>query len=101
MRVLGIDPGLTRCGWGVVEGRPGAKPTALGVGVIRSSARSRVRSVTGAGIRSAVTSPAGVSAIEADDDESPTTAATRPSAVARASSRPSRRRFPRRATRAR
>src|SRR4051812_33645155 len=38
MRVLGIDPGLTRCGWGVVEGRPGARPTALGVGVLRSSA---------------------------------------------------------------
>ena len=37
MRVLGIDPGLTRCGWGVVEGRPGARPTALGVGVLRSS----------------------------------------------------------------
>ena len=26
MRVLGIDPGLTRCGWGVVDGRPGAAP---------------------------------------------------------------------------
>ena len=38
MRVLGIDPGLTRCGWGVVEGRPGARPTALGVGVIRTLA---------------------------------------------------------------
>jgi crossover junction endodeoxyribonuclease RuvC len=38
MRVLGIDPGLTRCGWGVVEGRPGARPSALGVGVVRSSA---------------------------------------------------------------
>ena len=32
MRVLGIDPGLTRCGWGVVDGRPGARPTAVGVG---------------------------------------------------------------------
>jgi crossover junction endodeoxyribonuclease RuvC len=38
MRVLGIDPGLTRCGWGVVDGRPGARPTALGVGVIRTMA---------------------------------------------------------------
>ena len=37
MRVLGIDPGLTRCGWGVVEGRPGARPTAIGVGVVRTS----------------------------------------------------------------
>src|SRR3954465_5911207 len=32
MRVLGIDPGLTRCGWGVVDGRPGARPPARGVG---------------------------------------------------------------------
>src|SRR4051794_34680461 len=38
MRVLGIDPGLTRCGRGVVDGRPGARPTALGVGVIRTMA---------------------------------------------------------------
>ena len=38
MRVLGIDPGLTRCGWGVVDGRPGARPTAIGVGVIRTLA---------------------------------------------------------------
>ena len=37
MRVLGIDPGLTRCGWGVVDGRPGARPTAVGVGVVRTS----------------------------------------------------------------
>jgi crossover junction endodeoxyribonuclease RuvC len=37
MRVLGIDPGLTRCGWGVVDARPGARPTAVGVGVVRSS----------------------------------------------------------------
>ncbi|MFC0100537.1 crossover junction endodeoxyribonuclease RuvC [Micromonospora marina] len=28
MRVLGVDPGLTRCGVGVVEGRPG-RPCAL------------------------------------------------------------------------
>ena len=27
MRVLGIDPGLTRCGWGVIDGRPGARPS--------------------------------------------------------------------------
>jgi crossover junction endodeoxyribonuclease RuvC len=38
MRVLGIDPGLTRCGWGVVDGRPGARPTAVGVGVLRTMA---------------------------------------------------------------
>jgi crossover junction endodeoxyribonuclease RuvC len=36
MRVLGIDPGLTRCGLGVVEGTVG-RPLALrGVGVIRT-----------------------------------------------------------------
>src|SRR5919107_355085 len=38
MRVLGIDPGLTRCGWGVVDGRPGARPVAVGVGVVRTAA---------------------------------------------------------------
>jgi len=37
MRVLGIDPGLTRCGWGVVDGAPGGRPQAVGVGVVRSS----------------------------------------------------------------
>ncbi|MFZ2428802.1 MAG: crossover junction endodeoxyribonuclease RuvC, partial [Propioniciclava sp.] len=29
MRVLGIDPGLTRCGVGVIEGDPGRAPTLL------------------------------------------------------------------------
>ncbi len=38
MRVLGIDPGLTRCGFGVVEGAPGRPPTLCGVGVQRTSA---------------------------------------------------------------
>ena len=38
MRVLGIDPGLTRCGLGVVEGRPGRPPELLGVDVIRTPA---------------------------------------------------------------
>lgn len=38
MRVLGIDPGLTRCGFGVVDGRPGQPPTMLGVGVVRTPA---------------------------------------------------------------
>lgn len=37
MRVLGVDPGLTRCGVGVVEGVPGRPPRLLGVGVIRTS----------------------------------------------------------------
>ena len=38
MRVLGVDPGLTRCGVGVVTGTPGRPLTMLGVGVVRTSA---------------------------------------------------------------
>ena len=38
MRVLGVDPGLTRCGFGVVDGAPGRKLTLVGVGVIRTPA---------------------------------------------------------------
>jgi crossover junction endodeoxyribonuclease RuvC len=38
MRVLGIDPGLTRCGWGVVDGEPGRPPTLIAVGVARTPA---------------------------------------------------------------
>lgn len=38
MRVLGIDPGLTRCGVGVVDGMPGRPLTMVDVGVIRTSA---------------------------------------------------------------
>ncbi|RDL04103.1 Holliday junction endonuclease RuvC [Streptomyces sp. HB202] len=38
MRVLGVDPGLTRCGVGVVEGVAGRPLTMLGVGVVRTSA---------------------------------------------------------------
>ncbi len=36
MRVLGVDPGLTRCGVGVVEGGPGRAPQLIAVGVITS-----------------------------------------------------------------
>ncbi|MCF3119359.1 crossover junction endodeoxyribonuclease RuvC [Streptomyces arenae] len=36
MRVLGIDPGLTRCGVGVVEGVAGRPLTMHGVGVVRT-----------------------------------------------------------------
>jgi crossover junction endodeoxyribonuclease RuvC len=35
-RVLGVDPGLTRCGLGVVEGLPGRPPLLVAVGVIRT-----------------------------------------------------------------
>ncbi len=38
MRVLGIDPGLTRCGVGVVDGSVGRPLTMVDVGVIRTSA---------------------------------------------------------------
>jgi crossover junction endodeoxyribonuclease RuvC len=34
MRVLGVDPGLTRCGVGVVDGAPGRPLTMAAVGVI-------------------------------------------------------------------
>lgn len=36
MRVLGVDPGLTRCGIGVVEGIAGRPLTMIGVGVVRT-----------------------------------------------------------------
>jgi crossover junction endodeoxyribonuclease RuvC len=37
-RVLGVDPGLTRCGLGVVDGVPGRPPSLVAVGVIRTRA---------------------------------------------------------------
>lgn len=36
MRVLGVDPGLTRCGLGVVESAPGRRVGLVEVGVARS-----------------------------------------------------------------
>ncbi len=36
MRVLGVDPGLTRCGVGVVDGQPGRPPGLIAVGVVRT-----------------------------------------------------------------
>ena len=38
MRVLGIDPGLTRCGLGVVDGAAGRPLTLVDVNVLRTSA---------------------------------------------------------------
>src|SRR2546423_13049508 len=38
MRVLGVDPGLTRCGIGVVDGRPGRQPSLVHADVIRTPA---------------------------------------------------------------
>ena len=37
MRVLGIDPGLTRCGVAVLDGLPGRTPVASYIGVITSA----------------------------------------------------------------
>ncbi len=38
MRVLGVDPGLTRCGLGVVDGGAGRQVAAVDVGVVRTPA---------------------------------------------------------------
>ena len=38
IRVLGIDPGLTRCGYAVVDGSGGGTATAVSMGVIRTPA---------------------------------------------------------------
>ena len=37
MRVLGVDPGLTRCGLGIVENGTSQKLVMVGVGVIQTS----------------------------------------------------------------
>ncbi|MGS2586830.1 crossover junction endodeoxyribonuclease RuvC [Streptomyces hebeiensis] len=42
MRVLGVDPGLTRCGVGVVEGTAGRPLTMLGVGVVRTPSDAEI-----------------------------------------------------------
>lgn len=42
MRVLGVDPGLTRCGVGVVEGVAGRPLRMVGVGVVRTPAEAEV-----------------------------------------------------------
>ena len=42
IRVLGVDPGLTRCGVGVVEGAPGRALTLIRVGVIRTAAEADI-----------------------------------------------------------
>ncbi|WP_225845628.1 crossover junction endodeoxyribonuclease RuvC [Streptomyces sp. HPF1205] len=42
MRVLGVDPGLTRCGIGVVEGAAGRPLALVGVGVVRTPAEADI-----------------------------------------------------------
>jgi crossover junction endodeoxyribonuclease RuvC len=38
IRVMGVDPGLTRCGLGAIDGVLGRPPTLVAVGVIRTEA---------------------------------------------------------------
>ncbi len=42
MRVLGVDPGLTRCGLGVVDGSPGQPLRLVAAGVARTPAQDDV-----------------------------------------------------------
>ncbi len=42
LRVMGVDPGLTRCGLGAVEGRPGAALSLVKVGVVRTPADDEI-----------------------------------------------------------
>lgn len=40
--MLGVDPGLTRCGVGVVDGAPGRPLAMVGVGVVRTPADAEI-----------------------------------------------------------
>lgn len=54
MRVIGIDPGLTRCGVGVVDVAPDRSARLVHVGVVRSAADARIEqrlAAIAAGIR--------------------------------------------------
>ncbi|PJI85651.1 crossover junction endodeoxyribonuclease RuvC [Luteimicrobium subarcticum] len=42
MRVLGVDPGLTRCGVGVVDSLPGRRSALVAVGVLTTSPTTTV-----------------------------------------------------------
>jgi crossover junction endodeoxyribonuclease RuvC len=42
MRVLGVDPGLTRCGFGVIDGAPGRSLTLVATGVVTTSADDEI-----------------------------------------------------------
>lgn len=58
LRVLGIDPGLTRCGVGVVDVRPDRSASLVHVGVVRSDASLPVAerlAVIAAGLRAVFT----------------------------------------------
>ena len=47
VRVLGVDPGLTRCGLGVVDGLPGRPPHLVASGVVRTGADTSTDQRTG------------------------------------------------------
>jgi crossover junction endodeoxyribonuclease RuvC len=42
VRVLGVDPGLTRCGFGVIDGEPGRRLTLVATGVVSTSAADEI-----------------------------------------------------------
>jgi crossover junction endodeoxyribonuclease RuvC len=42
MRVLGVDPGLTRCGLGVIDGEPGRALRLVAAGVVRTEAGDEI-----------------------------------------------------------
>jgi crossover junction endodeoxyribonuclease RuvC len=42
VRVLGVDPGLTRCGFGVIEGEPGRRLTLVATGVASTSTTDEI-----------------------------------------------------------
>jgi len=42
MRVLGVDPGLTRCGFGVIDGDPGRRLAMVATGVVGTSAADEI-----------------------------------------------------------
>jgi crossover junction endodeoxyribonuclease RuvC len=42
MRVLGVDPGLTRCGFGIIDGAPGQRLALVATGVVSTSAADEI-----------------------------------------------------------
>jgi len=42
VRVLGVDPGLTRCGFGVIDGAPGRKLALVATGVMSTSGADEI-----------------------------------------------------------
>jgi crossover junction endodeoxyribonuclease RuvC len=42
MRVLGVDPGLTRCGYGIIDGEPGRRLALVATGVVSTSAGDEI-----------------------------------------------------------